>query len=236
MPYMYYSPDSMWTYLILVLPAVLIALWASANVNSTFKKYSQIPSTSGFTGADAARRILDANGLTHVRIEHVNGKLTDHYDPKAEVIRLSDSVYDNRSAAAIGVAAHEAGHAVQHAKGYFPLVVRNAIIPVCNIGSNLAMPLIIVGLVLDMFGLCTIGILAFSLSTVFQLITLPVEFNASNRALAALSSSGRFTEEDLGNAKKTLRAAALTYVAALAVSLANLLRLIILVNGRRRRD
>ena len=230
MPYMYYSPDSMWTYLILVLPAVLIALWASANVNSTFKKYSQIPSTSGFTGADAARRILDANGLTHVRIEHVNGKLTDHYDPKAEVIRLSDSVYDNRSAAAIGVAAHEAGHAVQHAEGYFPLVVRNAIIPVCNIGSNLAMPLIIVGLVLDMFGLCTIGILAFSLSTVFQLITLPVEFNASNRALAALSSSGRFTEEDLGNAKKTLRAAALTYVAALAVSLANLLRLIILVN------
>lgn len=236
MPYMYYSPDSMWTYLILVLPAVLIALWASANVNSTFKKYSQIPSTSGFTGADAARRILDANGLTHVRIEHVNGKLTDHYDPKAEVIRLSGSVYDNRSAAAIGVAAHEAGHAVQHAEGYFPLVVRNAIIPVCNIGSNLAMPLIIIGLVLDMFGLCTIGILAFSLSTVFQLITLPVEFNASNRALAALSSSGRFTEEDLGNAKKTLRAAALTYVAALAVSLANLLRLIILVNGRRRRD
>lgn len=236
MPYMYYSPDSMWTYVLIVLPAVLIALWASANVNSTFKKYAQIPSTSGFTGADAARRILDANGLTHIRIEHVNGKLTDHYDPKAEVIRLSDSVYDNRSAAAIGVAAHEAGHAVQHAEGYFPLVVRNAIIPVCNIGSNLAMPLILLGLVLDMFGLCTIGILAFSLSMVFQLITLPVEFNASSRALAALASSGRFTEEDLSNAKKTLRAAALTYVAALAVSLANLLRLIILVNGRRRRD
>lgn len=236
MPYMYYSPDSMWTYVLIVLPAVLIALWASANVNSTFKKYAQIPSTSGFTGADAARRILDANGLTHIRIEHVNGKLTDHYDPKAEVIRLSDSVYDNRSAAAIGVAAHEAGHAVQHAQGYFPLVVRNAIIPVCNIGSNLAMPLILLGLVLDVFGLCTIGILAFSLSTVFQLITLPVEFNASSRALAALASSGRFTEEDLSNTKKTLRAAALTYVAALAVSLANLLRLIILVNGRRRRD
>ena len=166
----------------------------------------------------------------------MNGKLTDHYDPKAEVIRLSDSVYDNRSAAAIGVAAHEAGHAVQHAEGYFPLVVRNAIIPICNVGSNLAMPLIILGLILDMFGLCYIGIIAFSLSTVFQLITLPVEFNASNRALAALSSSGRFTQEDLGNAKKTLRAAALTYVAALAVSLANLLRLILLVNGRRRND
>ena len=236
MPYMYYSPDSMWTYVLIVLPAVLIALWASANVNSTFKKYAQIPSTSGFTGAEAARRILDANGLTHIRIEHVNGKLTDHYDPKAEVIRLSDSVYDNHSAAAIGVAAHEAGHAVQHAQGYFPLVVRNAIIPVCNIGSNLAMPLILLGLVLDVFGLCTIGILAFSLSTVFQLITLPVEFNASSRALAALASSGRFTDEDLSNAKKTLRAAALTYVAALAVSLANLLRLIIFVNGRRRRD
>lgn len=236
MPYMYYSPDSLWTYLVLVLPAVLIALWASANVNATFKKYSQIPSASGFTGADAARRILDANGLTHIRIEHVNGKLTDHYDPKAEVIRLSDAVYDNHSAAAIGVAAHEAGHAVQHAEGYFPLVVRNAIIPVCNIGSNLAMPLIILGLILDMFGLCTIGILAFSLSTVFQLVTLPVEFNASNRALAALSDSGRFTQEDLSNAKKTLRAAALTYVAALAVSLANLLCLVILVNGRRRND
>lgn len=232
----YYSADSLWTYIIIVLPAVLIAMWASANVNSTFKKYSGIPSPSGMTGADAARFILDSNGLYNVRIERVSGKLTDHYDPKAEVIRLSDSTYANNSAAAIGVAAHEAGHAVQHATGYFPLVIRNAIIPVCSIGSNLAMPLIILGLILDIMGLCYLGIAAFALATVFQLITLPVEFNASSRAVQALDSSGRFSEEDLQNAKKTLKAAALTYVAALAVSLANLLRLIIMVGGGRRRD
>lgn len=231
----YFSPDSLMTYIVLVLPAVILAMWASANVNSTFKKYSKVPSASGYTGFDAARRILDANGLTHIRIEHISGNLTDHYDPKAGVIRLSDSVYSNNSAAAIGVAAHEAGHAVQHATKYYPLVVRNAIIPVCNIGSNLAMPLILLGIVFEMFGLCYLGIIAFALSTVFQLITLPVEFNASSRALAALESSGRFSDDDLKNANKTLRAAALTYVAALAVSLANLLRLIVLVNGRNRR-
>lgn len=234
MPFMYYSSDSIWTYLVLVLPAVIFAMWASANVNSTFKKYSKVPSSSGYTGFDAARRILDANGLTNVRIEHISGNLTDHYDPKAQVIRLSDAVYSNNSAAAIGVAAHEAGHAVQHATGYSPLVLRNAIIPVCNIGSNLAMPLVILGLVLEMFGLCYLGIIAFSLSALFQLVTLPVEFNASNRALAALRESGRFSDTDLSNANKTLRAAALTYVAALATALANLLRLIVLVNGRRR--
>ena len=229
----YYSADSLWTYVVLVLPAVLLAMWASANVNSTFNKYSKIQSSSGYTGYDAARRILDANGLQNIRIEHINGNLTDHYDPKAGVIRLSDAVYDNRSAAAIGVAAHEAGHAVQHAVGYSPLVLRNAIIPICNIGSNLAMPLIILGLVLEMFGLCYLGIIAFGLATFFQLITLPVEFNASKRALAALEGSGRFSGEDLRNASKTLRAAALTYVAALAVSLANLMRLEIMVNRRR---
>ncbi len=234
MPFMYYSSDSLWTYIILVLPAVILAMWASSNVNSTFKKYSKVPSASGYTGFDAARRILDANGLHHIRIEHISGNLTDHYDPKAGVIRLSDAVYSNNSAAAIGVAAHEAGHAVQHATGYSPLVIRNAIIPVCNIGSNLAMPLILMGLLFEAFGLCYLGIFAFGLSTFFQLVTLPVEFNASRRALAALESSGRFSGTDLSNANKTLRAAALTYVAALAVSLANLLRLIVLVNGRRR--
>lgn len=236
MPFFYYSSDSLWTYVLIVLPAVILALWASANVNSTFKKYSKVPSSSGYTGMDAARRILDANGLTNIRIEHVSGNLTDHYDPKAGVIRLSDAVYANNSAAAIGVAAHEAGHAVQHAEKYAPLVIRNAIIPICSIGSNLAMPLIILGLVLDMFGLCYIGILAFGLATLFQLITLPVEFNASRRALAALESSGRFSDTDLKNAGKTLRAAALTYVAALAVALANLLRIIVIVGGRNRRD
>ena len=236
MPFFYYSSDSLWTYVLIVLPAVILAMWASANVNSTFKKYSKVPSSSGYTGMDAARRILDANGLTNIRIEHVWGNLTDHYDPKAGVIRLSDAVYANNSAAAIGVAAHEAGHAVQHAEKYAPLVIRNAIIPICSIGSNLAMPLIILGLVLDMFGLCYIGILAFGLATLFQLITLPVEFNASRRALAALESSGRFSDTDLKNAGKTLRAAALTYVAALAVALANLLRIIVIVGGRNRRD
>ena len=236
MPFFYYSSDSLWTYVLIVLPAVILAMWASANVNSTFKKYSKVPSSSGYTGMDAARRILDANGLANIRIEHVSGNLTDHYDPKAGVIRLSDAVYANNSAAAIGVAAHEAGHAVQHAEKYAPLVIRNAIIPICSIGSNLAMPLIILGLVLDMFGLCYIGILAFGLATLFQLITLPVEFNASRRALAALESSGRFSDTDLKNAGKTLRAAALTYVAALAVALANLLRIIVIVGGRNRRD
>ena len=236
MPFFYYSSDSLWTYVLIVLPSVILAMWASANVNSTFKKYSKVPSSSGYTGMDAARRILDANGLTNIRIEHVSGNLTDHYDPKAGVIRLSDAVYANNSAAARGVAAHEAGHAVQHAEKYAPLVIRNAIIPICSIGSNLAMPLIILGLVLDMFGLCYIGILAFGLAALFQLITLPVEFNASRRALAALESSGRFSDTDLKNAGKTLRAAALTYVAALAVALANLLRIIVIVGGRNRRD
>ena len=233
MPY-FYGFD--YYYIVLVLPCIFFAMWAQFKVNSTFKKYSKVPSSSGYTGMDAARRILDANGLTNIRIEHVSGNLTDHYDPKAGVIRLSDAVYANNSAAAIGVAAHEAGHAVQHAEKYAPLVIRNAIIPICSIGSNLAMPLIILGLVLDMFGLCYIGILAFGLATLFQLITLPVEFNASRRALAALESSGRFSDTDLKNAGKTLRAAALTYVAALAVALANLLRIIVIVGGRNRRD
>ncbi len=231
----YMSSDSLWTYVLLVLPAVIFSLWAQANVTGTFKKYSGVMSTSGYTGFDAARRILDANGLTHIRIEPVSGELTDHYDPKAGVIRLSDSVYSGRSAASIGVAAHEAGHAVQHAEKYAPLTIRNTIIPVCSVGSNLAMPLILIGLLIGWMGLCRLGIIAFGLSTVFQLVTLPVEFNASSRALAALKGSGRFSEEDLGNAKKTLSAAALTYVAALAVSLANLLRLIVIVNGGRRR-
>ena len=234
MPYFFYgNSDSLWTYFIFVLPAIILAMWASANVNSTFKKYSKVKSNSGYTGYDAARKILDANGLYDVKIEHISGNLTDHYDPKAKVIRLSQQVYSNNSAAAIGVAAHEAGHAVQHAKKYAPLSIRNAIIPICSIGSNLAMPLVLLGIVMNMFGLCYIGIIAFSLSTVFQLITLPVEFNASRRAILALEGSGRFSNEDLKSASKTLRAAALTYVAALAVSLANLLRLIALV-GRRR--
>lgn len=231
----YYSPESFYTYIIFVLPAVILALIASANVNSTFKKYSKVASSSGHTGMSAARQILDSNGLTDVRIERISGNLTDHYDPKANVIRLSDSVYDNKSAAAIGVAAHEAGHAVQHATGYGPIKLRMAIIPVCNIGSNLSMPLILIGLLVGSYGLANLGLAFFALATVFQLVTLPVEFNASSRALLALEQGG-MSQTDLKASKKVLTAAALTYVAALAVSLANLLRLIVLVNGGRRRD
>ena len=229
----WYSADSLWTYIVFVIPCAIFAMWASSNVSSTFKKYSKVISRSGYTANDVARRILDANGLSHVRIEHIKGELTDHYDPKANVIRLSDSVDGQRSAAAIGVAAHEAGHAVQHATGYFPIKVRMAIIPICNIGSNLAMPLVLLGFLLSVYPLCYLGIIAFATATVFQLVTLPVEFNASGRALAILENA-YMSEEDIKASKKVLTAAALTYVAALATSLANLLRLIVIVNGRNR--
>ncbi len=221
------------TYIFLVLPAVIFALWAQFNVKSTFSKYSKIASRSGMTGFDSARRILDANGLGDVRIAHVSGDLTDHYNPTDNTIYLSDSVYGSNSAAAIGVAAHEAGHAVQHATGYTPIKIRSAIIPITNIGSNLAMPLIILGIILSFPTLAYIGVAAFGLSTLFQLVTLPVEFDASGRALKALE--GSLDGEDLASARKVLRAAALTYVAALAVSLVNLLRLLIIVAGNDRR-
>lgn len=227
----FYGIDA--TYIFLVLPAVIFALWAQFNVKSTFSKYSRIASRSGMTGFDSARRILDANGLRDVRIAHVSGDLTDHYNPTDNTIYLSDSVYGSDSAAAIGVAAHEAGHAVQHATGYTPIKIRSAIIPVTNIGSNLAMPLIILGIVLSFPTLAYIGVAAFGLSTLFQLVTLPVEFDASGRALKALE--GTLDGDDLSSARKVLRAAALTYVAALAVSLVNLLRLLIIVAGNDRR-
>ncbi len=228
-----------WTYLALVLPAVLLAAWASSRVNSTFRHYSTQRSRRGITGAQAARRVLDANGLHAVRIERVSGNLTDHYDPRGNVIRLSDSVHDNTSTAAIGVACHEAGHAVQYAVNYAPIKLRAAIIPVTNIGSKLAIPLILIGLLFSGSGLYYLtyaGILCFSLSTLFQLLTLPTEFNASRRALSAIAQGNLLYDDELIGAKKTLSAAALTYVAALAVSLAQLLRLLLLVGGRRRRD
>ena len=227
----FYGIDA--TYIFLVLPAVIFALWAQFNVKSTFSKYSKIASRSGMTGFDSARRILDANGLGDVRIAHVSGDLTDHYNPTDNTIYLSDSVYGSNSAAAIGVAAHEAGHAVQHATEYTPIKIRSAIIPITNIGSNLAMPLIILGIVLSFPTLAYIGVAAFGLSTLFQLVTLPVEFDASGRALKALE--GSLDGDDLASARKVLRAAALTYVAALAVSLVNLLRLLIIVAGNDRR-
>lgn len=234
---MFWYPDM--TYIVLVLPAIILALIAQARVSSVFNKYSKIPSKRGFTGAAAARRVLDANGLYNVRIERVSGKLTDHYDPKSNVIRLSEATHDSISAAAIGVAAHEAGHAVQHATNYFPIKVRAAIIPITNIGSRLAIPLILLGIFLSYYGeqyltIAYLGVIGFSLSAVFQLVTLPTEFNASRRALEAVETYNVLDREELGQMKKVLSAAAMTYVAALAVSLAQLLRLLILVNRRRR--
>ena len=221
-------------YIILVVSAIILALIASAGVNSTFNKYSKVASRAGLTGAESARRVLAANGVTGVTIERVSGELTDHFDPKTNTIRLSESVYDANTVAAVGVAAHEAGHAVQYAVGYAPIKLRMAIIPITNIGSNLAMPLVLIGLLLSSQMLANIGILAFSLSTLFQLITLPVEFNASSRAIQTMESVG-MGEAEISGSKKVLRAAAMTYVAALAVSLANLLRLFLMVNRRNNR-
>ncbi|MEE1328952.1 MAG: zinc metallopeptidase [Oscillospiraceae bacterium] len=241
MPYFYYYGFD-WTYLVLVLPCLIFAMIASSRVNSTFKKYSNQYSQRRITGADAALRVLHANGVHGVRIERVSGSLTDHYDPRANVIRLSDSVYDSTSTAAIGVACHEAGHAVQYAQNYAPIKLRAAIIPLTNFGSKLAMPLILLGIVCTFLGefstvLVYLGIAAFGLSFVFQLITLPVEFNASRRAIRAIEEGNILTAEEQNGAKKTLQAAAMTYVAATATALAQLLRLIVIFGGgRRRRD
>ena len=237
-PY-YYGFD--WTYLVLVLPCVLLSLWASSNVNNTFKKYSKQYSVRRLTGAEAAQRVLSANGVHGVRIERVSGNLTDHYDPKTNVIRLSDSVYANTSTAAIGVACHEAGHAVQYAENYGPIKIRAAIIPLTNFGSKIAMPLILAGVLMTFLGsfsdtLVYLGIAAFAMSLVFQIVTLPVEFNASRRAMQAIERANILTEEEQRGARKTLKAAALTYVAATAVALAQLLRLILMFGGRRRND
>ena len=231
MPYLYI--DS-W-YIILVVPAMLLALWAQINVNSTFSRYSKVTAPSGMTGAESARRVLEANGVVGVRIERISGNLTDHFDPKTNTIRLSENVYDATTVSAVGVAAHEAGHAVQYAVGYSPMKLRAAIIPATNIGSQLAMPLVLLGLIFSSAMLVDIGIVAFSMSTLFQLVTLPVEFNASRRAVATLESSC-VSDTEVKGAKAVLRAAALTYVAALAVSLASLLRIILLFGNRNRRD
>ena len=230
-----------WTYVVIVMPFVLLSLIASASVNSTFKRYSQQFSRRGITGAQAAERVLRSNGVTGVRIERVAGNLTDHYDPTTNVIRLSDGVYGSTSTAAIGAACHEAGHAVQYAQSYAPIKLRAAIIPITNIGSKLAMPLILIGLLLTAseslsFGFVYLGIACFGLSLVFQLVTLPVEFNASRRAMQAIEYGDILTQEEQTGARKTLTAAAMTYVAATAVSLAQLLRLILVFGGRRRND
>ena len=223
-----------WTILI-VLPALFISIWAQIKVSSTYHKYSSVRTKRNVTGYAAARAILDANGLHYVKIEHVRGHLTDHYDPRANVIRLSDSVYGSDSAAAVGVAAHEAGHAVQYAQDYAPIKLRMAIIPVTRFGSMLAIPLFFIGLILasDLFML--FGIVLYSAVALFQLVTLPVEFNASARALRAIDGAQILTNDELAGAKRVLSAAAMTYVAALAVALVNLLRLVAIVNNSRRR-
>lgn len=222
-------------YFLLVLPAVLFAMWAQYRVQSTYSRYSRLDSFGNISGADAARRILDSQGLFNVKVEKApGGKLSDHYDPRTRVVRLSNEVYGGTSVAALGVAAHETGHAIQHAVNYSPLHLRNAIIPITQIGSMLALPLVILGLVINFTGLIYVGIAAFGLAALFQLITLPVEFNASRRAISVLSSMNILNSEELSGARRVLSAAALTYVAALAVSLAQLLRLVLLFGGRRR--
>ena len=229
-----------WTYIVFVLPALLLAMVASWNVKSTFRKFSTVGNIRNLTGAQAARALLDRNGLTNIRVEAVAGDLTDHYDPEHGVIRLSASVYDKTSIAAVGVACHEAGHAIQHANNYAPLRIRNAIIPVTNFGSRLAIPLVILGLLLVSLSqyfiyLAYLGVLGFCLCVVFQLVTLPTEFDASRRALRCIDEYGLLTDGERAGARKVLTAAAMTYVAALAVALAQLLRLLLIVASNRRR-
>lgn len=232
--FMFYDP----TYF-LVLIGVVLSLLASARVKSTFNKYSQMRNSRGMTGAQAAEQVLHGAGIYDVRIEHVRGNLTDHYDPRSKVLRLSDSVYGQTSVAAVGVAAHECGHAIQHAKGYGPLKFRSVLVPVANFGAKIAWPLILIGLLINSESswlLLQAGIIAFSLAVLFQIVTLPVEFNASKRAIRVLADRGIMFGEEIVAAKKVLSAAALTYVAGAASSILQLLRLIILTGGRRRRD
>ena len=230
----YYGYGFDWTYL-MVLAGAILSMIASAKVNSTFQRYEKVRSMSGMTGAQVARKILDRNGLTNIPVEHVSGNLSDHYDPSAKVLRLSDSTYNSVSVAAIGVAAHECGHAIQHKEGYGPLKLRTAIVPAANIGSRLGVPIILLGLFFGGGGsfLVNLGIWVFSLAVLFQIVTLPVEFNASNRALVMLEDYGVLGSEEKRKAKSVLSAAAMTYVAAAASSILQLLRLIILFGGRR---
>lgn len=221
-------------YLIFVVPAIIISMIAQFRVQSTYRKYAQLMASRHVTAKEVVQQILIQNGLSHVGIERVQGSLTDHYDPRANVIRLSDTVYGDTSVASIGVAAHEAGHAVQYATGYTPIKIRNAVLPAANIGSRLSMPLILIGILFSMPALVEVGILLFSLVLLFQLITLPVEFNASRRAIRTLSQGNILQGEELTGAKKVLSAAAMTYVAAALVSALQLLRLVLL--SRRRRN
>ena len=231
MPFYYYFDP---TYILVIIGAV-ICLLASARVKSTFRKYNRVRSMSGMTGAQAAERILQAAGIYDVSVQHISGELTDHYDPRNKVLRLSDSTYASPSVAAVGVAAHECGHAIQHQKSYSPLSIRSAIVPVANFGSAIAWPLIIIGMFITSNTgtlLINIGILCFSLAVLFQLVTLPVEFNASSRAIRILGDTGILDSQELKSTRKVLGAAALTYVAGAAAAILQLLRLLLLFGGR----
>jgi Zn-dependent membrane protease YugP len=230
MPFFYF--DS--TYFILVIPAILFSLWAQGRVKSTYAKYSQVRSMRAISGSEAVQSILRENNLYDVRIGRVAGSLTDHFDPRTGIINLSETVYDNTSVAAIGVAAHETGHALQYAENYLPAKLRMAMVPVTQFGANLSMPLILIGFFMQRQPLINFGLILYSLMFLFQLVTLPVEFNASNRALRAIQAGGILSDTELEGTRKVLGAAALTYVAAMLTSLASLLRLLILFGGRRR--
>ena len=225
----YYS----YSYLFYMLPGLVLMLYAQFKVKHSFSKYSKVTNQRGLTGADAAREVLRQSGVDGVRIEHVSGNLSDHFDPRTNVIRLSDDVYNSTSVAAVGVAAHEAGHAVQYAKGYGPIKLRAAIIPACNIGSQLGIPLALIGAVMGVLGLVYAGLALFGLAVLFQVITLPVEFNASRRAINAINSTALLTKEESSGAKAVLSAAAMTYVAAMIQSLLMLLYYVSRFTGRR---
>lgn len=225
----YYS----YSYLLYMLPGLVLMLYAQFKVKHSFSKYSKVINSRGLTGADAANEVLRQNGVDGVRIEHVSGNLSDHYDPRTNVIRLSDDVYNSTSVAAVGVAAHEAGHAVQYAKGYGPIKLRAKIIPACNIGSQLGIPLALIGAVIGFMGLVYVGLALFGLAVLFQVVTLPVEFNASRRAISAINSTALLTKEEASGAKAVLSAAALTYVAAMIQSLLMLLYYVSRFAGRR---
>ena len=220
-------------YIILVIPAMLLALWAQVKVKSTYNKFSKVSNTKGITGAYAAQAVLTHYGINDVRIEQVSGKLTDHYDPKVKVIRLSEGVYGSSTIAAVGIACHEAGHAAQHAQDYAPIKIRNSLVPVCNIGSSLGIPLALIGYFLGFEPLISIGLLLYAAIALFQVVTLPVELNASRRAMKVIDETGLLQDEEQSGAKKVLTAAAMTYIASMLVAIANLLRLILRFNNRR---
>ena len=232
MPHYYYYGFDIY-YIILILPAFLISLFAQIKVSSTFSKYSKTINMSGLTGAAAAEKVLLSHGVTNVRIERVNGNLTDHFDPRTNVIRLSDSVWGSTSVAAVGVAAHEAGHAVQYAENYAPIKIRNTILPVVNFGSRFSFIAILLGIVFASDLLITVGIVLFSFATLFQILTLPVELNASKRAMQTIRNQALLSDDEATGAKKVLTAAAMTYIAAVIMSIAQLMRLLLL-NRRRR--